>query len=118
MKYKLSYMDNAEARVCTKCYEILSREMEGCEGQQASSGSEGSAESQGASPVAPQSRPLNPGNPMEYCSVVPPHQQVGSLPVTPPSVMVPVGVLKRKGNLHYIQFDTIEINRIEGVRAR
>lgn len=80
LKYKLEYMDNQEARVCTKCYEVLSGQSS--EGQTSPSGSQ---------------RPLNPANPMDYCSTVPPLQQVGNLPVTPPSVMVPVGVLKRKG---------------------
>ena len=34
---------------------------------------------------------------MEYCSTIPPHQQVSAegATATPPSVMVPVGVLKR-----------------------
>lgn len=42
--------------------------------------------------------PPNPNNPMEYCSVIPPHQQVAqSSQVSPISVMVPVGVLKREG---------------------
>ena len=39
----------------------------------------------------------NPANPMEYCSTIPPHQQVaasGVATATPPSVMVPKGVLK------------------------
>lgn len=37
---------------------------------------------------------------MEYCSTIPPLQQLaGSLP-SPPTVMVPVGVLKREGSKH------------------
>lgn len=84
LKYKLEYMDNQEARVCTKCFEVLSGQSEG----------ELTSEEANASGS---SRPLNPANPMEYCSVVPPLQQVGNLPASPPSVMVPVGVLKRKG---------------------
>lgn len=42
----------------------------------------------------------NPNNPMEYCSVIPPMQQIaagGSAALPPISVMVPVGVLKREG---------------------
>lgn len=43
-------------------------------------------------------RPPDPNNPMEYCSRVPPPQQVASTSaVPPPTVMVPVGVLKREG---------------------
>jgi len=45
-------------------------------------------------------RQPNPNNPMEYCSTIPPLQQLaGSLP-PPPTVMVPVGVLKREGSKH------------------
>lgn len=82
LKHKLTYMDNQEARVCTKCFEVLTSQEEHTEDTDNTSGL---------------SRPFNPANPMEYCSVVPPLQQVGNLPTTPPSVMVPVGVLKRKG---------------------
>lgn len=40
----------------------------------------------------------NPNNPMEYCSVIPPHEQVTSgASAAPISVLVPVGVLKREG---------------------
>lgn len=63
----------------------------------ASSSSEVSPENR-SNPEASQSRSLNPNNPMEYCSKIPPHQQVSSPSNQPPSVMVPVGVLKRKGN--------------------
>lgn len=44
----------------------------------------------------------NPNNPMEYCSTVPPLQQVTDSKNQPvPSVLVPVSVLKREGTLHY-----------------
>lgn len=56
--------------------------------------SSGSEVSQTNSP----NRQPNPNNPMEYCSVVPPMQQVGAQAQNPPTVMVPVGVLKRKGS--------------------
>lgn len=46
---------------------------------------------------SPLARSPNPNNPMEYCSVIPPHQQVTTSAATPISVMVPVGVLKREG---------------------
>lgn len=78
LKYRLEYLDDV-ARVCNKCYEILARP--------SSSGSESNS---------PRSQP-NPNNPLEYCSTVPPHQQVTGN-VNPPAVMVPVGVLKRKGS--------------------
>lgn len=43
----------------------------------------------------------NPNNPAEYCSTIPPLQQAqasGVLSSPPPTVMVPVGVLKQPGN--------------------
>lgn len=43
----------------------------------------------------------NPNNPAEYCSTIPPLQQAqasGVLSSPPPTVMVPVGVLKQAGN--------------------
>jgi len=44
----------------------------------------------------------NPNNPMEYCSTVPPLQQVTDSKNQPvPSVLVPVSVLKREGILKY-----------------
>lgn len=40
----------------------------------------------------------NPNHPMEYCSTVPPLEQAAPfLSQPPPSVMVPIGVLKRQG---------------------
>jgi MAD (mothers against decapentaplegic) interacting protein len=86
LKYRLEYLDEA-ARVCNKCYEILSKE--GGPGGNSSSGSESNS---------PRLSQPNPNNPLEYCSTVPPHQQVTTNNANPPSVMVPVGVLKRKGS--------------------
>lgn len=44
----------------------------------------------------------NPNNPMEYCSTVPPLQQVTDSKNHPvPSVLVPVSVLKREGKFEY-----------------
>lgn len=48
--------------------------------------------------MSPRRRP-NPNNPMEYCSTVPPPLQMSSSgSQSPPSVLVPVGVLKREGS--------------------
>jgi len=45
----------------------------------------------------------NPNNPMEYCSTVPPLQQVTDSKNQPlPSVLVPVSVLKREGKCLHI----------------
>uniref|UniRef100_A0A1Y1MFZ2 FYVE-type domain-containing protein n=1 Tax=Photinus pyralis TaxID=7054 RepID=A0A1Y1MFZ2_PHOPY len=86
-RYKLEYLSE-EARVCVKCYDLLNKDTN------SSSGSEGLSSTN--SPNHPSVTP-NPNNPMEYCSVVPPLQQVNASSQNPPTVMVPVGVLKRKG---------------------
>ncbi|XP_063229929.1 zinc finger FYVE domain-containing protein 9 [Bacillus rossius redtenbacheri] len=94
LKSRLEYLDNAEARVCQPCFEVLARAsaVEPCESV---AGSPSSAREAGA---APGRRP-NPNNPMEYCSTVPPLEQAaGTLRQPPPSVLVPVGVLKREGS--------------------
>lgn len=46
---------------------------------------------------SPMSRLPNPNNPMGYCSVIPPHQQVNASTAAPIFVMVPISVLKREG---------------------
>ena len=85
---------DAEARVCSRCYTILNRDTN------SSSGSEASM----VATNSPNRRP-NPNNPMEYCSVVPPLQQISNVPQNPPTVMVPVGVLKRKGTIAMVLND-------------
>ncbi|CAG9820534.1 unnamed protein product [Phaedon cochleariae] len=86
LRFKLDYLD-AEARVCNKCHGILNRD------SGSSSGSERSPENGNS----PQHRP-NPNNPSEYCSTVSPLEQAAGGNANPPAVMVPVGVLKRKGS--------------------
>lgn len=81
-KAKLEYLGDAEARICIQCDHILSK----CDGE---------LPSENAS-LQPSRQP-NPNNPMEYCSVIPPHQQVSQSSSVPISVMVPIGVLKREG---------------------
>lgn len=83
MKAKLEYMEDQEARICIQCDHILS--LQDTELPNVVSSDANAA------------RQPNPNNPMEYCSVIPPHQQVSSSAATPISVMVPVGVLKREG---------------------
>lgn len=85
MKYLLPYLE-AEARVCQKCYDILVQ-------QNDNNQSDASTSATTSNNLQPK-----PNNPMEYCSVVPPHQQVINSSPNPPTVMVPVGVLKRKGS--------------------
>ncbi|XP_054611578.1 zinc finger FYVE domain-containing protein 9 isoform X2 [Dunckerocampus dactyliophorus] len=83
LKCKLAYMDRKEARVCVTCHSALT--------------SASTLESQ----VAISNQSPNPNNPAEYCSTIPPLQQAqasGVLNSPPPTVMVPVGVLKPPGN--------------------
>jgi MAD, mothers against decapentaplegic interacting protein len=83
-------MGDTEERICVQCDVILSDERQKLTpGENSDSPTEQTEASNGRQP--------NPNNPMEYCSVIPPHQQVLTASQTPISVMVPVGVLKREG---------------------
>ncbi|XP_029046525.1 zinc finger FYVE domain-containing protein 9 isoform X2 [Osmia bicornis bicornis] len=95
MKYKLEYQGNINSRVCVSCYQLLTKaESEQSIGEW-SSGYSTCVNNNDIN--SPQGRQPNPNNPMEYCSTIPPLQQLaGGLP-PPPTVMVPVGVLKREG---------------------
>ncbi|MFT7818986.1 zinc finger FYVE domain-containing protein 9 [Arapaima gigas] len=82
LKSRLTYMDRKEARVCITCHAALM-----------------SAQSWENS-VGGCTQSPNPNNPAEYCSTIPPLQQAqasGALSSPPPTVMVPVGVLKHPG---------------------
>ncbi|XP_054835100.1 zinc finger FYVE domain-containing protein 9 isoform X2 [Eublepharis macularius] len=82
LKCKLLYMDRKEARVCVICHSVLMNAQAWDNMMSASSQSP------------------NPNNPAEYCSTIPPLQQAqasGALNSPPPTVMVPVGVLKHPG---------------------
>ncbi|KAK6639918.1 hypothetical protein RUM43_008195 [Polyplax serrata] len=86
LRASLEYLQNQEQRVCENCFRTLARVL--------------TYELQNEADVetSPRRRP-NPNNPMEYCSTVPPPLQISSSgSQTPPSVMVPVGVLKREGS--------------------
>lgn len=72
-KFILPYLGN-EGRICKSCLETLVKNQL----QQKN-----------------QPRNPNPANPMEYCSTLPPQQQVNASALQPPTVMVPPGVLKR-----------------------
>ncbi|CAJ1072537.1 zinc finger FYVE domain-containing protein 9 isoform X2 [Xyrichtys novacula] len=83
LKCRLVYMDRKEARVCVTCHSALT-----------------SAPSWETQTTTSNQSP-NPNNPAEYCSTIPPLQQAqasGVLSSPPPTVMVPVGVLKQPGN--------------------
>ncbi|XP_030427969.1 zinc finger FYVE domain-containing protein 9 [Gopherus evgoodei] len=82
LKCKLVYMDRKEARVCVICHSVLMN-AQAWENMMSAS-----------------SQSPNPNNPAEYCSTIPPLQQAqasGALSSPPPTVMVPVGVLKHPG---------------------
>ncbi|XP_061589995.1 zinc finger FYVE domain-containing protein 16 [Cololabis saira] len=79
---KLKYLDK-EARVCVLCFESIRRAQ---------------ALERMMSPTGPSP---NPNVPSEYCSTIPPLQQAqaaGTLNSPPPTVMVPVSVLKHPSN--------------------
>uniref|UniRef100_A0A8C2ITG1 Zinc finger, FYVE domain containing 16 n=1 Tax=Cyprinus carpio TaxID=7962 RepID=A0A8C2ITG1_CYPCA len=81
-KCRLKYLDK-EARVCVICYVTIQRAQ---------------AHERMMSPTGPSP---NPNIPSEYCSTIPPMQQAraaGTLNSPPPTVMVPVSVLKHPGN--------------------
>ncbi|XP_062338166.1 zinc finger FYVE domain-containing protein 9 isoform X1 [Osmerus eperlanus] len=80
LKCRLTYMDGKEARVCVTCHSALM-----------------SAHSWDNMACGSNQSP-NPNNPAEYCSTISPLQQAqasGALSSPPPTVMVPVGVLKQ-----------------------
>ncbi|KAL6266989.1 hypothetical protein P5V15_000072 [Pogonomyrmex californicus] len=97
MKYRLEYQGNIDSRVCVSCYHLLTK----AENEQNSDWSAGyNSYTDCSNANSAQVRQPNPNNPMEYCSTIPPLQQLaGALP-PPPTVMVPVGVLKREGSKH------------------
>ncbi|XP_067114326.1 zinc finger FYVE domain-containing protein 16 [Osmerus mordax] len=79
---RLKYLDK-EARVCVLCYETIHK----------TQALERMMSPTGSSP--------NPNVPSEYCSTIPPLQQAraaGTLNSPPPTVMVPVSVLKHPSN--------------------
>ncbi|XP_034558163.1 zinc finger FYVE domain-containing protein 9 isoform X1 [Notolabrus celidotus] len=83
LKCRLMYMDRKEARVCVTCHSALT------------------CAQSWETPVTTSNQSPNPNNPAEYCSTIPPLQQAqasGVLSSPPPTVMVPVGVLKQSGS--------------------
>ncbi|XP_051555342.1 zinc finger FYVE domain-containing protein 9-like isoform X1 [Myxocyprinus asiaticus] len=82
LKSRLMYMDRKEARVCVTCHRALINAQ--------------ALENMGGGC----NQSPNPNNPAEYCSTIPPLQQAqasGAFSSPPPTVMVPVGVLKQTG---------------------
>lgn len=99
MKYRLEYQGNIDSRVCVPCYHLLTKAENG-QGTSYNWSTSYSLYADSSDVNSSQERQPNPNNPMEYCSTIPPLQQlIGGLP-PPPTVMVPVGVLKREGSKH------------------
>ncbi|KAM4729109.1 zinc finger FYVE domain-containing protein 9 isoform 2-T3 [Anableps anableps] len=100
LRCKLVYMDRKEARVCVTCHSALTSVQS----------TETAATTVNQSP--------NPNNPAEYCSTIPPLQQAqasGVLSSPPPTVMVPVGVLKQPGNESSLSRDQRRVWFADGV---
>ncbi|XP_029639814.1 uncharacterized protein LOC115214902 isoform X2 [Octopus sinensis] len=93
MKTKLQYMENKEARVCLACHQLINiRELALDNLVITKSCCKEDVKAENRSGRSP-----NPNNPSEYCSTIPPLQQANAH-VPLPTVMVPVGVLKREGS--------------------
>uniref|UniRef100_A0A0A1XG82 Zinc finger FYVE domain-containing protein 9 n=1 Tax=Zeugodacus cucurbitae TaxID=28588 RepID=A0A0A1XG82_ZEUCU len=107
-KFKLEFLSStAESRVCLQCFLILTQRQQGggVIGSEVNPGVDNDVTSTAAintnvtsSQTDVQVRSPNPNNPMEYCSTIPPYRQVNAQNVQPPSVIVPVGVLKKEGS--------------------
>lgn len=114
---RLEYMECRDARVCLPCLQVLQKVeaykkwggMEGTSGahhggllESSSQSSADSTPTSSPSPHLPSSSStmrVNPNNPAEYCSTVPPPLQAAAAAALPtPTVMVPVGVLKKEGS--------------------
>ncbi|UXI18193.1 Krueppel-like factor 2 [Sarcoptes scabiei] len=98
-KAKLPYLEFKESRVCQLCYEILIRieEIERIKGHRLEIPNLINLENNNNSMDLQYSIP-DPNNPAEYCSTIPPLEQISRTVSNPPTVMVPVGVLKRPGS--------------------
>ncbi|KAL9921740.1 smad anchor for receptor activation [Glossina fuscipes fuscipes] len=102
-KYKLEFLVEPESRVCVQCYLILMQRHDDSAPRPEDEAQNLHTKASSNTPLAntttcsspPLTRSPNPNNPMEYCSTIPPHKQVSGEPKDPPSVIVPVGVLKK-----------------------
>ncbi|XP_053169621.1 zinc finger FYVE domain-containing protein 9 isoform X3 [Hemicordylus capensis] len=105
LKCKLLYMDRKEARVCVICHSVLMNDsfvtvQQAVHHSLLSEGSDLKCAQAWENMMSASSQSPNPNNPAEYCSTIPPLQQAqasGALNSPPPTVMVPVGVLKHPG---------------------
>ncbi|KAG5841030.1 hypothetical protein ANANG_G00195270 [Anguilla anguilla] len=99
-KCRLRYLER-NARVCTVCYEAIHKESASARTLLLSGPLLDEGEYSQERTMSPRGPSPNPNAPSEYCSTVPPLQQArtsGTLSSAPPTVMVPVSVLKHPGN--------------------
>ncbi|XP_055857671.1 zinc finger FYVE domain-containing protein 9 isoform X2 [Episyrphus balteatus] len=98
-KFKLEFLSNLESRVCVQCFLILTKLTQ--QQKQQIDDQQMNCSNTTTTPLNPQqttSSP-NPNNPMEYCSKIPPYRQVNQQAISSyPTVIVPVGVLKKEGS--------------------
>lgn len=103
LKAKLEYMGDVEARICIQCDILLNSLNNIYHGDNDQDGTATGIDVASDIDTNPDAsspsmlRSPNPNNPMEYCSTIPPLQQVASSTSAQISVLVPVGVLKRDG---------------------
>lgn len=69
MKAKLEYLGDMDARICVQCHTILNLSSNNQRSTESPIDYNDDAQQEAA-------RQPNPNNPMEYCSVIPPYQQV------------------------------------------
>jgi len=103
MKSTLQYTDNKEVRVCSKCYQDLIRAQ--CYER---------IHPMALTPPGASTR-LDPNNPSEYCSTIPPPLQVASAETPPLTVMVPTGVLRKQGSVRG-STETKQVMFSDGIR--
>ncbi|XP_037951624.1 zinc finger FYVE domain-containing protein 9-like [Teleopsis dalmanni] len=96
-KFKLDFLTHPESRVCVQCYLILTQR-QNIEPTAPSLAADCEDVVNQSNQVLTPSRSPNPNNPMEYCSTIPPSMQVSATSTQPPTVIVPVGVLKKDGS--------------------
>ncbi|XP_049783559.1 zinc finger FYVE domain-containing protein 9 [Schistocerca cancellata] len=117
LKASLDYMDNAEGRVCHPCFGILAKAFINDHVENIDTPAVSNNENSLTSSGTPLGRQPNPNNPMEYCSTIPPLEQAASAVHQPlPSVLVPVGVLKREGSSRPRSEVTKQVMFSDGIR--
>lgn len=118
LKARLEYMGDVEARICVQCDILLRDPNRNASTRQTNEASASVINSPYGEMPSPAGRSPNPNNPMEYCSVIPPHEQVTtSTSAAPISVLVPmVGVLKREGSAPKSQRKEKNVMFSDGIR--